>query len=245
MPKARFASANLMVVPLSQNRKIGYAASTYRPIGQTGTGTCPSNCGIKKLCYAKTGLVRFAEIRSAGAHGDLEDIARSSRSLVRHHVSGDCFTEDQLDRQYVTTLLAFHKFHRTITGWLYTHHIKAWDDAGFTSDTIPANLTVIASCDSDQGVEYATLHGWQYARITLSTNLPDGKLRANEIYCPYDRAKDFGQSVDEIRVTCSKCRLCFEKNYNIVFTTQFPGREWQRDTQRKKAMALLDTSLGG
>jgi len=234
--RRRFVYVNLLVAPLSENRKIGGAACTYRPIGESGCGTCPSSCGIKDLCYAKMGVTRFTEIRSKDRMGDLEEIARFNRTLVRHHVSGDCFKEDRLDSPYVAMLIRFHEAHPEITGWLYTHNIRAWDEAGFTSDTIPDNLVVLASCDDAQDVEYAKLHGWRYARIVLSESAPDGKLEENEVYCPYDKQKDHGKLIDDIKVTCTRCRLCFGPHpFGIVFTMQFPGRFEQRAVQRTRA----------
>ena len=238
MRTARFAANNLKVVPDSKNRKLGGAASTYRPIGETGTGTCPTTCAVKNICYAKTGLTRFSERLSDGSYGDLEAIFRANKSLVRHHVSGDCFLPgDRLDVKYAQMLLAFHKAHPEITGWIYTHRIQAWDEAGITADKIPVNLTVLASCDKEEDVEYAKLHGWKYARVSLLSTR-NGDRREGEVYCPYDRAKDHGRPITEINVTCSRCKLCFKGNWKVVFSAQFPGSHNQREIQRKKAISL-------
>lgn len=237
MKKARFASIHLSVIPHSENRKIGGAAATYRPIGDSGCGTCPSTCALKDICYAKKGRARFPEQRSHDAYGDLEEIAHACKNTVRHHVSGDVFFNDKLDTAYVRKLIDFHKAHPDILGWLYTHRISDWDAAGFTADSIPANLIVIASCDHEDDVQYAKLHGWKYALIVVSADSEEGQLREGEVYCPFDRAKDHGKLVDDINVTCTKCRLCLVQDWNVIFTAQFPGQKDQQDTQRARFAA--------
>ena len=225
---------HLKVVPNSENQKVGGAACTYRPIGMNACGSCPSTCGIYKECYGRNGFVRYTEQRTRTSQDDLEAIATACKSHVRHNVTGDVFVNDKLDVEYVNEIIAFHKRHPHITGWLYCHRIRDWDDAGFTADTIPTNLFIMASCDKDEEVEYAREHGWRYARTTMKQN---ARKVNNEVYCPFDMAKENGALIADINLSCVTCKICFEGEVNVVFMLQDSTRYLERWKNRKPKVA--------
>jgi hypothetical protein len=208
---------HLKVVPNSENQKVGGASCTYRPIGLGERGSCPSTCGIYKECYGRGGFVRYTEQRTRTSQDDLEDIATACKSHVRHNVTGDVFMNDKLDIEYVSEIIAFHKRHPEITGWLYCHRIKDWDDAGLSSSSMPANLFVLSSCDKDDDVRYSREHNWRYAR---TSTLQNARKEDNEVYCPFDLAKENGALIKDIKLSCASCKICFEGKVNVVFMLQ-------------------------
>ena|SRR3990167_10224170 len=200
----------LKIVTNSQNRKLGDTViSTYRQVG----ATCPSSCALLgKGCYAQKGFTRISSDRSANSNDSFDLINKSGKTLVRHHVSGDVFKDNQIDKEYISNLINFHKNNKNKIGWLYTHDIKAWVKAGFSSEKIPDNLTVIASCDNQEQIDYATKNNFRYSRVTT-----EKKLNQNEKLCPFDAALQ-SKKIDDIKVNCQSCGLCFKQNKtNIVF----------------------------
>jgi len=216
---------SLKVTGRGENRKLGIGvATTYRPVGST----CPQDCKmLEKGCYAKRGFVGIHQIASRDTHHSLDN-ARDAR-FIRHHVSGDVFTNDRLDVKYVQEIIDWHMAHPFATGWMYTHRIQAWVEAGFTADVIPSNLEIIASVDTENERLYAMKHGFKYARIEVN---PDKPLPSNEVLCPFDKKKDKGSKTEDIKVTCRDCQLCFGAEHtgrDIVFMYQKAHRQMKVD----------------
>ncbi len=207
---------SLKVVGSGGNRKLGLGvATTYRVVGDS----CPQDCKmLVKGCYAKRGYVGYHQKNSLNNHHSLNN-AEDAR-YIRHHVSGDVFIDDRLDVEYVQMIIDWHNDNPQITGWMYTHRIQAWVDAGFTSDTIPSGLEIIASVDTEDERLYAVKHGFKYARIEID---PDKALPSNEVLCPFDKKKDKGSKTDDIKITCKSCKMCFAPEHSgkhIVFMFQ-------------------------
>lgn len=216
--------STLLISTESANRKLGEVNATYRPVGVT----CPSNCELlpqhKGGCYANRGTTGFQAIASKRRNDDFSRLLTSDRKLTRHHVSGDVFNDSgELDIFYVQELIRFYRNNPDHSGWLYTHNIVKWDNAGFTCDKIPQNLTVLASCDHPGEVEYAKENGWKYARVTETEAIDTG-----EAFCPIDRMKSHGATFADIdNVNCKSCKICFSPKFqqiNIVFIKQKPGK---------------------
>jgi len=206
----------LKVTASGGNRKLGKGvATTYRPVGDT----CPQDCKmLEKGCYAKRSFVGIHQRASRDNDHSL-DKARNAL-FIRHHVSGDVFVNDVLDVEYVQMLIDWHTANPLVNGWMYTHRISAWVDAGFTADKIPSNLEVIASVDTEAERVYSIEHGFKYARIEVDA---DKSLAKNEVLCPFDKKKDAGAYADDIKVTCRDCQLCFADKHaerSIVFMYQ-------------------------
>jgi len=202
----------LKVTCFGRNGKIGVGVSTtHRPIGLT----CPSTCALLgNGCYGQRGHTNIHQRRSADDDhhfGMLED----GFGLVRHGVTGDAYQNDALDADYVQAMIDFHAANEDWTGWLYTHRIQDWDKGGYTVDTMPAGLHVIASVDTEVDRQYAVDNGWRYARVVDADN---PALLDNEMLCPVDKAKRDGTKP----TTCKKCKACFQGGRNIVFQLQKP-----------------------
>lgn len=198
----------LRVIRMSQDRKLGGMAATYRPVGIT----CPSDCPLLKIppgkkrppCYAKRGHVNLVQRRTAGQTDTLDNAA--GIDMIRHHVSGDVFANDELDVPYVESILAFHQEHRSCSGALYSHRIADWNAAGITPDQVPKNLQVLASVDSRAERDRARALGWRTAR----TIDHPGKAEKGEALCPYDLHKH--KKTKPVPVTCRSCKLCWRAN---------------------------------
>jgi len=187
---------------------------------------------LEKGCYAKRGFVGIHQIASNDTNHSLDN-AKDAR-FIRHHVSGDVFINDRLDVEYVQMLVDWHAANPFTTGWMYTHRIQAWVDAGFTSAVIPSNLEVIASVDTENERLYALEHGFKYARIEVDADKP---LASNEVLCPFDKKKDKGSYTDDIKVTCRNCQLCFADKHtgrDIVFMFQ----------KASKKQVVVDLTIG-
>jgi len=220
----------LKVTASGGNRKLGIGvATTYRPVGDT----CPQDCKmLEKGCYAKRHHVGRLQSKSRELSDSL-DIARDAR-FIRHHVSGDVFVGDRLDVEYVQMLIDWHTANPHVTGWLYTHRLEAWVVNGFTADTIPSNLEVIASVDTESERLYAKKHGFKYARIEVDADRP---LASNEVLCPFDKQKDKGKTLEDIKTNCRDCQLCFAEEHearSIVFM-------FQKVNKRQK---IVDLTIG-
>jgi hypothetical protein len=197
----------LKVVPNSGNAKLGPGvAATYRPVGET----CPQDCTLLgNGCYAQRARVNIAQRRSAYETATLDKAAGAP--LIRHHVSGDAFRADKLDRGYVRSLFSWHKraAQKHTIGWTYTHRAQDWTDAGYGPETHPEKLAVLASCADKKTARSLRKIGWRTARVSEKRDADKG-----EVYCPYDFAKDSGTAP---KTNCAKCRKCFPGGPNIVF----------------------------
>jgi hypothetical protein len=197
----------LKVIPNSGNRKVGIGVGvTYRPVGPT----CPQDCPLlEKGCYAKRGMTVFAAKASTDCDHDLRDLADSPSDLVRHCISGDAFKDDELDEEYVDGVIEFHDTH-DIEGYMYTHRIKDWVDAGYSNGyNIPDNMTVVASVDSLEERRLAKLAGFKTARVIDEAS----EAVKGEVLCPFDKQVHDGVLVDDIKTTCENCRMCFGKEH--------------------------------
>lgn len=193
-----------IVKPQTGNTKLGPGWScTYRPVGLT----CPSDCPLLGAgCYAQRGRVQISASRSKSVGQSLATLLGAP--LVRHLVSGDILDKSgRVDREYWQHVCAFHHVSDRSVGLLYTHAADRLSKA--QRAMIPANLSVLASCDSVEKAHELQAMGWRTARVTEEKSKEKG-----ETYCPVDLQKHSGKPVT---ANCSSCRLCFESKSNIVF----------------------------
>ena len=211
-------------VTLSENRKTGPMANIYRTVGVT----CPSSCPLlEKGCYAKRWPVAFhanrAQERTLDFNGFLKRVKKENPSkIVRLNVSGDVFLNDEVDTEFLNELIDGAKNNPDITIYGYTHGFEKVHKAGFTPDKFPANLTLLASVDSEEEAAKAKAFGWKYARVERDYSK---KTNEGEVFCPIDSAKAKGKGHE---TTCATCRLCFGQEYkdtNIVFKYVTGGRK--------------------
>ena len=214
----------LRVIANTGNRKLGAGcAATYRPVGDaaTGAGTCPSTCQFlprhadyparRGGCYAASGNVACWSRQSADRADHLDAALSSGARFVRLHVSGDFFTRDAatgravLDVAYVEHIIKWARAHPAITLWGYTHDAQAWIDAGISPASCPANLHILASCDTDAQEDRARENGWKTARVFNASDTATIDTRRYTL-CPHDRDKLRRRAAPRV---CSSCRLCF------------------------------------
>ena len=205
----------LKVVPLSKNAKIGPAAATYRPVGDT----CPSDCFLlNNGCYAQRHHTGRHARKSATDYHELDRALASGVTLIRHHVSGDFFKDDEFDREYFEYVLDFHRRNSRLHGYAYTHRITEIIDAGYTADALPSNFALMASMNpEDDTEEWRTKvreAGFKYTRVggTMTESLAERK--SNEAVCPNQIARKYKMPNP---VTCSQCKLCTHAKTDVVF----------------------------
>lgn len=199
-------------VTLSENRKTGPMANIYRTVGVT----CPSSCPLLEGgCYAKRWPVALhakrAQENTLDFNAFLKRVRKENPSkIVRLNVSGDVFVNDEVDIEFLNELIAGAKNNPDITIYGYTHGFDKVHAAGFTPDKFPANLTLLASVDSEEDAAKAKELGWKYARVERDYGK---KVNEGEVFCPIDAAKAKGK---EPKTTCASCKLCFDKKYSDI-----------------------------
>lgn len=183
------------VVPDSRNGKLGDdIAATYRPVGLT----CPSTCAfLGNGCYAEKGNVGIHQRKTVDDRDALEKALSSGRKILRHHVSGDFFKDDELDVEYLESLIAFHRKFDWMLGFTYTHNIRAFVEAGYTADKLPPNLIILASCDSPDMASWAERGGYRTARVAKSLDVALNERAEDEIVCPQNTRYLFNKERDK------------------------------------------------
>lgn len=202
----------VLVVPRSQNRKLGSVAATY-----ASQATCPGDCPFRNAgCYAEHGPLSWAvtnklnrsrvkdPLRVAKLEAEGIDKLPADRDL-RLHVLGDCPTRESAAElgaaadRYVERGVAYDRrrgFH-TPSVWAYTH---AWRKVSRKS--WGRSISVLASCESADDVRRARRRG--YAAAVVVDEFES------------DRAYEFGEfrlvpCPSQTRgATCDNCRLCFD-----------------------------------
>lgn len=198
------------VVRVSHNAKTGAVGATYRPVGDS----CPPQCALlkpdengKSPCYATKSFANMHQKKSKNDNHKYESLA--GLDLVRHCVTGGHMKNGELDHEHVDEMLEFHSNYPRTQGWSYTHDYTKFRDAGHSPESMPENLTILASVDTVEQKEEAKSDGWNTARVIDS---PADRLD-DEVLCPYDKAKYLKEKPN---VTCRSCQMCWQE-YNIAF----------------------------
>lgn len=213
-----------LIAPCTQNAKLGSGVATsYRPVGNSakGNGTCPSKCPLLPenggTCYTRKFLVNRQQKNSWARNDSLDRFLEKGAKFIRLHTSGDFYVNDQLDEDYVNSVIDWSKEHEDVTLWTYTHDIRKFIDKNLTyeKEEIPENLHIVASCDSLEEKTLANDNGFRSARVIDSK---EDKL-TDETLCPYDLALHKGEKP---KTTCVDCTLCFNPKHkkNIAFLRQ-------------------------
>lgn len=225
----------LKVVPNSQNNKLGCGvATTYRPVGEAGSGngTCPDTCQLlaEGKCYTFKGKTAIWQRKSKECFDDVNRLSEKQAEYVRVHTSGDFFKYSVthththkrsycVDTQYVSDLMRWCSDNPKKKVWTYCHDIMAFvEDTGlsYKENNIPKNFWIVASCDTQEQKEFALFHGFKTARVIKTM----GEVTHDELFCPYDKALHHGLKGSTISVRCTNCQLCFKDGKNIAFLKQ-------------------------
>ena len=205
-----------LVVENSSNGKLGPCwSATYRPIGTCEDGgSCPREC---QFCrdgggYCQRDWCEYHQQRAGRRHDSFDKLAGAAR--VRHWVTGEGFKpfakRQTIDRPYMRAMFEFHRKNPSTIGLGYAHGFRQLSRAGFGPETFPANLHILASCDSLSDAHEARGLGWRSARVIET----ETEREPVEALCPYDLAKRLAKSAT---VTCATCRLCYETTRQIAF----------------------------
>jgi hypothetical protein len=201
----------LIILPkqASTNQKLGDGVyATYREVGCT----CPQSCALLgNGCYAQHGNVALHARRGTQSPVDGDMLLGWMESqipperLVRHHVSGDLFRDDQPDMPYIEALMEGHRRRSDLDGWLYTHGWRKLDARRLNS---LRNLTVNASADTmDEALE-AHRAGWPTTVVVdpdqACVYLKEADTRL--VICP--------QQTHDVK--CSDCQLCLKSERKAI-----------------------------
>jgi hypothetical protein len=186
-----------IAVPLTTNRKLGFASATYA--AQT---SCPDTCPLRNAgCYAEHGPTGMITRRLNRTPATPLDVARAEAEAIgtlpglldlRLHVVGDCATDD------AAALVSAAALRRTQPGrkvWTYTHAWRAVDRAAWD------RVSVLASLEDPRLIPEARTRGYAAALI-----VPEH---------PGDRLHQDGQRLlpcpEQTRGRrCTECRLCLD-----------------------------------
>jgi hypothetical protein len=202
-------SKNRKIAKLSDDGKQAlwpYAFATYRRVGDT----CPIRCGFHpdregesrvhgSTCYARKGRVPLHASKATPDQTDGDTIYRwiqglPPESVVRHHVSGDVYSDGEtLDWAYFVRLCEAHEARPDVKGWLYTH--GSFADFQRMRARAPKNLAVNWSCDDLTEAQAAQADG----AIGLTAVVePDADRQRGVTICPQQTSG----------IPCVDCGLC-------------------------------------
>jgi hypothetical protein len=214
---------------MTANAKLGKGVATsYRPVGDSakGNGTCPSSCPLLPenggKCYTRKFLVNNQQRNSWERNDPLDRFLEKGAKYIRLHTSGDFFCAGRNDSYvlnvpYLRSVVEWVKVQSEVTVWTYTHDVSKLIDEGYSykNGSFSENLHIVASCDTIEGKDLATSHGFRTARVidNKEEKLPD------ETFCPYDLSLHDGMKPT---TNCKDCTLCFNPKHkkNIAFLKQ-------------------------
>lgn len=198
----------LKTVLNSENAKVGLMSATYRSVGET----CSDLCALlhTNTCYALFGNVALHQRKSSHDVFDgmrhynfVKDLPAGR--LLRLHVSGDFFYQNEVDRDYLKAVVQSGHDFPEVKQYTYTHDIVKFDQALKDEGlTLPKSLTVNASCDTWEQVK-----AYQELGYPTVITLPHTESR-----------KSFKQDGMQVTVcpsqlqdiTCAQCGLCMLQN---------------------------------
>jgi hypothetical protein len=148
---------------------------------------CPTTCAfLNSGCYTESGPISYVTGRlNASGPASPEDIARaeadkirelSGRYPLRLHVIGDSKTDEAA--AIVADASAEYASWRGAPVWTYTHAWRTVDRASW------GNVSVLASCETEQDVRDATARGYATALVWDSAApLPPSVGGTNTLQC--------------------------------------------------------------
>ena len=183
----------------------------------TSADTCPPDCRLFSVCYAKTGNVNIHwTALNKGARGySLTELCADIKrlpggTLWRHNVAGDLpGTGAAIDTAALDKITRANRGRR---GFTYTHkHTNPANIAAIKRAT-DAGLVINLSADNAAHADELAAHGMPLVTVIPSdapkvTRTPRGR---KVILCPAEFSK---------KITCSNCGLCAipDRNYIIGF----------------------------
>lgn len=209
-------SKNRKVAKLSDDGKQAlwpYVFATYRRVGDT----CPLRCSFHpdhpearvhgQICYARKGRVPLHAQKATPDSADGDTVYRWIQGLppgvtVRHHVSGDVYTDGVMDWDYFERLCEAHEARPDVKGWLYTHaplveFLRMRERAAGTS------LAVNWSCDSLDEAREQQAEGVTGLTAVVA---PDADRERGVTICPQQTSG----------ISCVECGLCMVGDRKVI-----------------------------
>ena len=199
--------------PTTNEKLVGVYAyrpvfSVYRAVGST----CPSDCALLDAgCYAQGGNVFIHQRRAADRSFDPVAWAQTLPigSLIRWNVSGDVVGED--GPAYRDAIRRAHESRPDLIGWGYTH---AWNRAEVAawSESLPENVTIVASVDNPADAERATAAGFRTVAYIKTTSdgktFSDAEARAARGPKTKGRQRPLPCPAQRVDAGCADCMAC-------------------------------------
>lgn len=193
----------MLLVEKSANTKLGQMGATYRKVGDS----CPSSCPLlNNGCYAQSGKTAMHQKRAEISEGDGAKfqawVSTTKAKLIRLHVSGDFFSGDKPDKEYIDGVLKGFKARKDVVGYTYTH---GWKKLSKRLNSLD-NLTVNASTDNTQDRIKAVKAGWPVVMVVTDDekrkSWMDEATGKKVVVCPNQTSG----------ITCNQCMLCAKKH---------------------------------
>ena len=195
--------------------------AVYRPVGST----CPQDCALLDAgCYAQQGNVNIHQKRAGEETFNpvMWALGLPFGSLIRWNVSGDIVGPDgELYRQAIKLA---HTLRPDLRGWSYTH---AWGDMELLqwSQSLPANVRIVASLDDFQDRHLALSMGWRTVAHVVET--ADGKGYTDDEARETKHAGSLPCPAQRVAVGCADCLAC-SRDGVIAFAVHGPAQKSAR-----------------
>lgn len=197
------------LVKKSSNKKLGGIPSSY-----TEQKSCPVDCTMREVCYAKTGYhtrLNWDKVsnheRGTDWHTFCESIAQlKPNTLWRHNVAGDLpHLFGDIDTELLTELVNANVGKQ---GYTYTHHKLNNHNHGALLLSNSMGFTVNKSCENLSDADDAIRRGIPAVCVIASDKeAPKVSPKGTKtVVCP-------AQTSD---ATCSTCGLCSKANRNCI-----------------------------
>lgn len=247
------------------NHKLGLISNFSLEAGKTCPGKTPT---CSDVCYAKKGFFVMQSVRETHERrweqakaADFEDkmveeITSKGIQLVRIHASGD-FKTMAYTRKWYNIMCRC----KNTTFFLYTRSWRVEEiRVVLWSISRLANVRLWFSCDKDTGIPPR----WRNIRLAYMSvsdeDLPSYKVDLifrdqdqtpmirdplGSLVCPYEqgvkRRVPAGDSTAELKMTCLKCRLCFDKDRFIWARPSVSQKEKSDGEEKGKAKSRSKT----
>lgn len=209
------SKSTLCIKKPSQNSKIAKPKSkamyaTYRGLsnefdsnGKPLNLNCPRECVLLGSCYAGLGLAGIAAKKSESRNDNVTDWIKElpeTAKYIRLNVSGDFFQADEKDNEYIDEIIKGAALRPEIKIFSYTHAPKR---LGKELNEVE-NITVNASCDSEEDLLENLNNGWDCVKI-VPENTPKVVYteKYKQVVCPAQKME---------KVSCELCLICSRKN---------------------------------
>ena len=199
---------------VSSNKKTGPIAVTT-----TSKNSCPTNCGMKAVCYAASGplALHWSAVsdgrRSKQWKDHLDDLlSLPFGSPLRLNQAGDLVANSgKLSRAFINGLLAVIKARR-LQAWTYTHHDHTiGDNAKLLRRANRGGFRINVSTETEESADLAIALGFP---AVLAVNSEENRTvwRTPE----KNLVKVCPAQLRDTDTDCNRCMLCHKRGSKVI-----------------------------